>query len=100
MFVMFPFIVLYMNILGRNARTRRRNSTARSKCSRTTSSTRCAAVDTLKLFGAGKRHERIFDVSERFREATMKRCAQPRFSSLVLDLFSTLSIAAVASCWA
>ncbi len=96
MFVMFPFIVLYMVILGRNGEGEGRGSTARSRLSNHFIDT-LRGVDTLKLFGAGKRYgTRIFEVSERFREATMRTLRSATLSSLVLDLFATLSIAAVA----
>lgn len=97
MFIMFPFIVLYMIILGRNAKdaASRQYRTFQVLSNHFIDTLR--GIDTLKLFGAGKRHgASIFSVSERFREATMKTLRMATLSSLVLDLFSTLSIAAVA----
>lgn len=97
MFVMFPFIVLYMVILGRNAKDAASKQYRSFQVLSNHFIDTLRGVDTLKLFGAGKRHgARIFDVSERFREATMKTLRSATLSSLVLDLFSTLSIAAVA----
>ena len=54
-------------------------------------------IDTLEAFGRSRDHAgRIFAVSERFREATMKTLRIATLSSAVLDTFATLALAAVA----
>lgn len=97
MFVMFPFIVLYMVILGRNAKDEASKQYDSFQRLSNHFIDTLRGIDTLKLLGASKRHESsIFEVSERFREATIKTLRTATLSSFVLDLFSTLSIAAVA----
>lgn len=95
--VAFPFIILYMVILGHTARDEaaRQHETFQIMSNHFIDSLR--GIDTLKLFGRGKVHgESIFAVSERFREATMKTLRVATLSGAVLDLFATCSLAAVA----
>lgn len=96
-FVAFPFIVLYMVLLGHTARDEaaRQHETFQIMSNHFIDSLR--GIDTLKLLGQGKAHgESIFTVSERFREATMKTLRVATLSGAVLDLFATCSLAAVA----
>ncbi|MEG0756996.1 MAG: ABC transporter transmembrane domain-containing protein, partial [Raoultibacter sp.] len=97
MLIAFPFIILYMKILGLTAKAKaaKQHRTFQIMSNHFIDTLR--GIDTLKLFGVSKqRGESIYHVSERFREATMKTLAVANLSSVVLDLFSTLSIAAVA----
>ncbi|HIW77192.1 MULTISPECIES: thiol reductant ABC exporter subunit CydD [Gordonibacter] len=97
MFVAFPFIILYMIIMGHTAKEKasRQHRTFQIMSNHFIDTLR--GIDTLKLFGISKRYgTSIFEVSERFREATMKTLKVANLSSLVLDLFATLSVAAVA----
>ena len=97
MFVAFPFIILYMIIMGHTAKEKasRQHATFQIMSNHFIDTLR--GIDTLKLFGMGKRYGKsIFEVSERFREATMRTLKVANLSSLVLDLFATLSVAAVA----
>lgn len=97
MFVAFPFIILYMVIMGHTAKEKasRQHRTFQIMSNHFIDTLR--GVDTLKLFGMSKRYgASIYEVSERFREATMKTLRVANLSSLVLDLFATLSVAAVA----
>ncbi len=97
MFIMFPFIVLYMIILGRNAKDEASKQYRTFQVLSNHFIDTLRGIDTLKLLGASKRHATsIFEVSERFRAATMKTLRMATLSSFVLDMFSTLSIAAVA----
>ncbi|WP_139650657.1 thiol reductant ABC exporter subunit CydD [Raoultibacter phocaeensis] len=97
MLIAFPFIILYMAILGRTAKEK---ASAQHRTFQIMSNhfiDTLRGIDTLKLFGASKGYgETIYEVSERFRVASMKTIGVATVSSFVLDLFSTLSIAAVA----
>lgn len=54
-------------------------------------------IETLRLFGRSRAHaDRIYSVSERFREATMKTIAVATLSSAVLDLIATFGLAGIA----
>lgn len=93
----FPFIILYMIILGHTAQDKaaKQYHHYRILANHFTDSLR--GLDTLKFFGISKAHgESIFQVSEQFREATIKTLRVATLSSLVLDLFATLSLAGVA----
>lgn len=97
MLVVFPVIVFYMVMLGHTAKAAAsaQHEEYRRLSNHFVDSLR--GIDTLKLFGLGKSHgTRIFEVSERFREATMKTLRVATLSGSVLDMFSTLSLAAVA----
>ena len=97
MLVMYPVIVFYMGLIGQTAKAAaaRQHDEYRRLSNHFVDSVR--GIDTLKLLGQGKRHgERIFEVSERFREATVKTLRIATLSGSVLDLISTLSLAAVA----
>lgn len=95
--VCFPFIILYMIMIGHTAQddAARRLGAFERMSNHFVDSLR--GMDTLKAFGQGKAHEkRIFDVSEKFRAATMKTLRVATLSSAVLDTFATLALAAVA----
>ena len=97
MLVMYPVIVFYMGLIGATAKAAA--SLQHEEYQRLSNHfiDSMRGIDTLKLFGRGKRHgERIFEVSERFREATVKTLRIATLSGSVLDLISTLSLAAVA----
>ena len=97
MFVAFPFIILYMVIMGHTAKEKasRQHRTFEIMSNHFIDTLR--GIDTLKLFGMSKRYGKsIYEVSERFREATMRTLKVANLSSLVLDTFATLSVAAVA----
>lgn len=95
--IVFPAIIMYMVILGHNAKDKaaKQHRTFQMLSNHFIDSLR--GIDTLKFFGISKQHgASIFEVSERFRKATMKTLAVATLSSSVLDLFSTLSLAAAA----
>ncbi len=95
--VAFPFIILYMILLGHTAQDEaaKQHATFQVMSNHFIDSLR--GIDTLKLLGRGRAHGKsIFEVSERFREATMKTLRVATLSSSVLDLFATGALAAVA----
>ena len=95
--VAFPFIILYMVILGHTAQDEAAKRHAAFERSSNHFIDSLRGIDTLKLFGRSKdQGEKIFEVSEDFREATMKTLRVATLSSTVLDLFATGALAAVA----
>lgn len=95
--VVFPFIILYMAMLGYTAKSEaaRRHREFAALSNHFVDSLR--GLDTLKFFGRAKARGRdVFAASERFREVTMKTLRVATLSGAVLDVFATLSLAAVA----
>ena len=95
--VAFPFIVLYMVMLGYTAKNEaaRRYREFGVLSNHFVDSLR--GLDTLKFFGRSKaRGCDVFATSERFREITMKTLRVATLSGAVLDVFATLSLAAIA----
>lgn len=95
--IVFPAIILQMVLIGSTAQqvAGARHEEFQSLSNHFSDSLR--GIDTLKLFGRSKAHGRsVYESSERFREATMKTLRVATLSSAVLDIFSTLSLAAVA----
>lgn len=95
--ITFPFIILYMVILGHTAQDEaaKQHATFQVMSNHFIDSLR--GIDTLKLLGRGRAQGKsIFEVSERFREATMKTLRVATLSSSVLDLFATGALAGVA----
>lgn len=93
----FPFIILYMVMIGHTAQddAAKRHGAFERMSNHFVDSVR--GVDTLKAFGLSRGFgDRIFEVSEKFREATMKTLRIATLSSAVLDTFATLALAAVA----
>lgn len=97
MVTVFPFIILYMVILGRMAQEKAAKQHRKFQVLSNHFIDSLRGLDTLKLFGMSKQHgENIYEVSEEFRGATIKTLRVATLSSLILDLFATLSVAAVA----
>lgn len=95
--IIFPFVILYMVILGHNARENaaHQHESYQRLSNHFLDSLR--GIDTLKYFGRSKQHaSSIFETSERFRKATMRTLRTATLSGFALDLFATLSLAAVA----
>lgn len=92
----FPCIILFMVILGSLAHdeaARQRNEYQRLSNHFVDS---LRGIDTLKLFGRAREHgAQIYDVSEKFRAATIKTLRVATLSSAVLDLFTTLGLAGI-----
>lgn len=97
MLVTFPFIILYMKILGMSAKDTAAKQYGEYQRLSNHFVDSLSGLNTLKYFGISKVHaQSIFEVSERFRKATIKMLSKATLSGLVLDLFATLSLAAVA----
>lgn len=95
--IILPFIILYMVILGRAAQEKAVVQHRQFKMLSNHFVNSLRGLDTLKLFGVSKQHgKNIFAVSEQFRKATIKTLRVAILSGSVLDLFATLSVAAVA----
>ena len=95
--VCFPFIILYMVMIGHTAQddAARRHGEFQRMANHFMDS--LSGIDELKAFGQSKPYEsRIFAASERFREMTMKTLRIATLSSTVLDMFATLALAGVA----
>ncbi len=95
--IIFPAIILQMVLIGSTAQqvAAARHEEFQGLSNHFADSLR--GIDTLKLFGRSKAHGRaVYESSERFREATMRTLRVATLSSAVLDLFSTVSLAAVA----
>ena len=95
--VCYPFIILYMVMIGHNAKdeaARRHGEFQRMSNHFMDSVT---GIDELRAFGQSKAYgDHVFAASERFREMTMKTLRVAQLSSAVLDMFSTLALAGVA----
>lgn len=95
--LVFPFIILYMTILGKMASEKAAKQHRGFQILSNHFIDSLRGIDTLKFFGMSKKHgKNIFAVSEKYRKATIKTLRVATLSSAVLDLFSTLSLAAVA----
>lgn len=97
MVLVFPFIIMYMVILGKNAQARAAKQYKQFQLLSNHFIDSLRGIDTLKFFGISKQHgKNIYEVSEEFRKATIKTLRVATLSSLVLDLFATFSLAAIA----
>ena len=95
--VCFPFIILYMIMIGHTAQddAARRHGEFQRMANHFMDS--LAGIADLKAFGRSRAYEgRVFAASERFREMTMKTLRIATLSSTVLDMFATLALAGVA----
>lgn len=95
--VSYPCIMLFMVLLGHTAKDEA------AKQYRTFQRLSNSFIDslhglvTIKLFGRSREHgTRVYEASERHREATMRTLRVAMLSSAVLDLFATAALAAVA----
>ncbi|WP_165062697.1 thiol reductant ABC exporter subunit CydD [Adlercreutzia sp. ZJ154] len=95
--VCYPFIILFMRLIGQSAGSEAAKRYAEFETLSSGFMDVTSGVETLKSFGMGKRFaDKIFAMSERFRELTMKTLRIAMLSTTVLDLFATLCLAAVA----
>lgn len=95
--VLFPIIIFYMILLGRqaSARAEAQFDTYNALSNHFIDTLR--GIETLKVFGQSKSFaKRIFDKSEEFRFATIETLKTATLSGAVLDLIATLGVAAVA----
>ncbi|MCL2807471.1 MAG: thiol reductant ABC exporter subunit CydD [Coriobacteriia bacterium] len=97
MLIIFPFIILYMKLLGQMAGERAAHQHKEFQVLSNHFVDSLRGIDTLKFFGLSREFGKsIYAASERFRIATIKTLRIAILSSSVLDLFATLSVAAVA----
>ncbi|MEE8717518.1 MAG: ABC transporter ATP-binding protein/permease [Coriobacteriales bacterium] len=92
-----PFTIWYMTLIGSQAKARAERQHAEYDALSSHFVDSLRGIDTLTLFGqAHQQGERVYAVSERFRKATVATLRMATVSSLVLDLFATFGLAAVA----
>ncbi len=95
--VMMPVIGLYMALLGSMARKAATSQRAEYERLSNAFSDTMRGIDTVARLGLVRSWERSLEAtSEKFRAATMKVLRTATLSGSVLDLISTLSLAAVA----
>lgn len=93
----FPFMVLFMRLIGQSAGAEARGRYAQFEELSASFADIASGMETLRAFGAVERFAgRVFALSERFRELTMKTLRIAMLSTAVLDLFATLCLAGVA----
>ena len=95
--VILPCIIGYMQLLGAHAKAQA--SAQHQEYDRLANHfmDTLRGLATLKVFGRSKPYaNQVFAVSEAFRDATVKTLRTATLSSLVLDLFRTFALAAVA----
>ncbi len=95
--VCYPFIMLFMRLIGHNAsdEASKRHEGFKRMSGHFVDSLR--GIFTLKSFGADKGYsKKVFEVSEAYRRLTMKTLRIATLSSTVLDVFATCGLAAVA----
>lgn len=94
--ILLPSMILLMQLIGKTTaeRSRAQHATFKVMSNHFVDSVR--GVSTLATFAVSKTYaSRVYRVSERFREATMRTLKMATLSGSVLDLFATLAIAAV-----
>ena len=95
--VCFPFIILYMVMIGHTAKDDAavRHGEFQQMANHFVDAV--AGVETLRAFGRSRAYgEVIFRASERFRQLTMRTLRIATLSGAVLDVFATLALAGVA----
>lgn len=94
--ILLPSMVLLMILIGKTTADRGREQHASFKVMSNHFIDSVRGATTLATFKISKTYaQRVFTVSERFREATMRTLRTATLSGSVLDLFATLAIAAV-----
>ncbi len=95
--IVVPVLIFYMVMLGQMAQERATRQYGAYQVLSNHFIDTLRGLETLQVLGAAKRQvKRIFDVSERFRRATVKTLRVATLSGAVLDLLATLGVAAVA----
>ena len=95
--ILFPVIIMFMVLLGRQARVRasRQYGAYRQLSDRFIDTLR--GLDEIESFGAGDAEEEdAYRFSEKLRTATIRTLSTATLSSAVLDLCATFGVAAVA----
>ena len=95
--VMFPVVIFFMGLLGRQARDRsERQYAAYTRLTNRFMDT-LRGLPVLKAFGASHAEaERVYESSETLRKATMRTLRTAMLSGAVLDLCATFGVAAIA----
>lgn len=94
--ILLPSMVLIMVLIGKTTADRGRVQHATFKAMSNHFIDSVRGISTLSTFEVSTTYaKRVFEVSERFREATMRTLKTATLSGSVLDLFATLAIAAV-----
>lgn len=94
--ILLPSMALLMVLIGKTTADRGREQHASFKVMSNHFIDSVRGISTLSTFEVSKTYaHRVFAVSERFREATMRTLRTATLSGSVLDLFATLAIAAV-----
>jgi ATP-binding cassette subfamily C protein CydD len=92
-----PFTFYFMMLIGSQAKERAERQHAEYDALSSHFVDSLRGIDTLALFGQAHEHgKRVYAVSERFRKATVATLRMATVSSLVLDLFATFGLAAIA----
>ncbi len=95
--VMFPVIIFFMILLGRTAKAKAQAQYGTYQQLSNHFIDTLRGIDTLAAFGASKRERgRIWQVSERFRRATVDTLKVATLSGAVLDVCTVFGIGAVA----
>lgn len=95
--MVLPCIIGYMQLLGAHAKAQAKAQHAEYDRLANHFMDTLRGLDTLKVFGRSKPYaQQVYDVSEVFRGATVKTLRTATLSSLVLDLFRTFALAAIA----
>lgn len=95
--ILFPVIVFYMIMLGRAAQARAETQYGTYQRMSNHFIDTLRGIETLKVFGASTSYARtIYEISERFRRATIDTLKMATLSGAVLDLIATMGVGAVA----
>lgn len=95
--VAYPFIIVYMKLIGSTAGDEAAKRHAEFERMSAAFADAANGVDTLAGFGAQRRFsKRIWQTSERFRMLAMRSMRIAMLSTAALDVFATLALAAVA----
>lgn len=95
--VCFPFIILYMKMIGYTAQDDAAKRYGEFQRMTNHFLDAVGGIDTLRAFGQSRAYgQRVFAASERLRELTVKTLRIATLSSAVLDVFATLALAGVA----
>jgi len=97
MVITYPIIPLFMVLIGYKSKEANAKQWKKLNLLSSHFIDMLQGLSTLKIFGISKRQEeKIFKISENHRKATMEVLKISFLSALVLELFSTISIAVVA----
>jgi ATP-binding cassette subfamily C protein CydD len=97
MVITYPLIPLFMILIGFKSKAANERQWKKLNLLSSHFIDMLQGLSTLKLFGISKRQEdKIYEISENHRKATMEVLRVSFLSALVLELFSTISTALVA----